>query len=84
MNANPWTSVRGVLAKGYRVASGPSQYYPYGALDRQRPLFGIDESRGNPRLCAAAQLRERFFRLDPGVGDVVQAFLQVFLQATAQ
>lgn len=45
MNANPWTSVRGVLAKGYRVASGPSQYYPYGALDRQRPLFkqrGLD------------------------------------------
>ena len=38
-----WISVRGVLAQGYRVASGPSADYPYGALDRQRPLFA---SRG--------------------------------------
>jgi hypothetical protein len=44
MNA-PWTSVRGVLVEGYRVASGPSKDYPYGALQRQRPLFkqrGLD------------------------------------------
>lgn len=43
----PWISVRGVLAEGYRVASGPSKDYPYGALDRQRPLFkerGLDLS----------------------------------------
>ena len=38
-----WTIVHGVLAKGYRVASGPSKDYPYGALDRQRPVF---KSRG--------------------------------------
>lgn len=40
-----WTPVRGVLAQGYRVASGPSADYPYGALDRQRPIFkarGLD------------------------------------------
>ena len=40
-----WTLVPGVLAQGYRVASGPSRDYPYGALDRQRPLFkacGLD------------------------------------------
>jgi len=40
-----WTLVPGVLARGYRVASGPSRDYPYGALDRQRPLFkacGLD------------------------------------------
>ncbi len=40
-----WTSVHGVVARGYRVASGPSQEYPYGALERQRPLFkarGLD------------------------------------------
>ena len=40
-----WTSVRGTLARGYRVASGPSKDYPYGALDRQRPIFkarGLD------------------------------------------
>jgi hypothetical protein len=43
-----WISVRGVLAQGYRVASGPSADYPYGSLDRQRPLFaarGLDLSR---------------------------------------
>ena len=38
-----WTLVHGVLTKGYRVASGPSKDYPYGALDRQRPIFA---SRG--------------------------------------
>lgn len=44
----PWISVHGVLAQGYRVASGPSADYPYGSLDRQRPLFasrGLDLSR---------------------------------------
>ena len=42
-----WTLVHGKLAQGYRVASGPSADYPYGALDRQRPLFaarGLDLS----------------------------------------
>ena len=34
-----WTLIHGRLAQGYRVASGPSADYPYGALDRQRPLF---------------------------------------------
>ena len=34
-----WIRVNGVLAQGYRVASGPSSNYPYGALERQRPLF---------------------------------------------
>ena len=40
-----WTLLPGTLARGYRVASGPSRDYPYGALDRQRPLFkarGLD------------------------------------------
>jgi hypothetical protein len=40
-----WISVHGVLVQGYRVASGPSKDYPYGALDRQRPFFkagGLD------------------------------------------
>lgn len=42
-----WITLPGVLVQGYRVASGPSQDYPYGALDRQRPLFaarGLDLS----------------------------------------
>lgn len=42
---NEWTTLHGRLVQGYRVASGPSQDYPYGALDRQRPLFaarGLD------------------------------------------
>ena len=38
-----WTLIHGTLVQGYRVASGPSRDYPYGALDRQRPLF---KSRG--------------------------------------
>ena len=40
-----WNTLRGILVEGYRVASGPSKDYPYGALDRQRPLFkrrGLD------------------------------------------
>lgn len=42
---NQWTSIHGVIVQGYRVASGPSKDYPYGALDRQRPFFrsgGLD------------------------------------------
>ena len=38
-----WAKVRGIVMEGYRVASGPSRDYPYGALDRQRPIF---KSRG--------------------------------------
>jgi hypothetical protein len=40
-----WTVLNGKIVQGYRVASGPSQDYPYGALDRQRPVFkarGLD------------------------------------------
>jgi len=40
-----WTVVQGILVEGYHVASGPSKDYPYGALDRQRPIFkkrGLD------------------------------------------
>jgi hypothetical protein len=42
---NQWGSQPGILVQGYRVASGPSKDYPYGALERQRPLFkarGLD------------------------------------------
>lgn len=42
-----WNPVHGVIVQGYRVASGPSKDYPYGALDRQRPFFkagGLDLS----------------------------------------
>lgn len=42
---NKWISIHGVVVQGYRVASGPSKDYPYGALDRQRPFFktgGLD------------------------------------------
>ncbi len=40
-----WIILHGTLLRGYRVASGPSKDYPYGALERQRPLFkarGLD------------------------------------------
>ena len=35
--------MRGMLRKGYGVASGPSADYPYGSLERQIPIF---KSRG--------------------------------------
>ena len=37
------TLLHGRIVQGYRVASGPSADYPYGALDRQRSIF---KSRG--------------------------------------
>ena len=40
-----WNTIRGIVIQGYRVASGPSKDYPYGTLDRQRPIFkarGLD------------------------------------------
>ena len=42
MSTNPpiqWNKLHGFVIRGYRVASGPSKDYPYGALDRQRPIF---------------------------------------------
>ncbi len=41
-------TVNGVVVEGYRVASGPSQDYPYGSLEKQIPLFkerGLDLER---------------------------------------
>lgn len=46
-----WVWVDGVLTKGYGVASGPSTDYPYGALERQFPIFrsrGLDLARFFP------------------------------------
>ena len=40
-----WRWIRGVLVRGHGVASGPSAAYPYGSLERQRPIFkklGLD------------------------------------------
>ncbi len=34
-----WQIVRGVIVEGHRVASAPSQAYPYGALEKQKPYF---------------------------------------------
>ena len=42
-----WVFIQGIVVQGYRVASGPSKDYPYGALDKQRPIFrsrGLDLS----------------------------------------
>jgi signal transduction histidine kinase len=38
-NMIQWITIPGNLVEGYHVASGPSKDYPYGALDRQRPIF---------------------------------------------
>jgi hypothetical protein len=60
-----WISVRGIIAQGYRVASGPSKDYPYGALERQRPIFkarGLDlDSYFNGTL--NVDIRPHVFRL---------------------
>lgn len=40
-----WNLLQGIVVQGYRVASGPSKDYPYGALEKQRPIFkarGLD------------------------------------------
>ena len=40
-----WIPLSGMVVRGYRVASGPSHDYPYGALERQKPIFkarGLD------------------------------------------
>jgi hypothetical protein len=45
--ATQWIPLHGRIVQGYRVASGPSKDYPYGALDRQCPIFkarGLDLS----------------------------------------
>jgi len=38
-------TLRGVVVKGHRVASRPSDVYPYGTLEKQKPFFkdlGLD------------------------------------------
>ena len=46
MPKSNWITLRGVLQKGYRVASGPSEAYPeYGSIEKQKPYFkelGLD------------------------------------------
>jgi hypothetical protein len=40
-----WISLPGRVVRGYRVASGPSKDYPYGTIEKQRPIFkflGLD------------------------------------------
>ena len=41
-------SVRGIIVRGYRVASQKSKDYPYGTIDKQKPVFknlGLDLER---------------------------------------
>lgn len=43
-----WVIVSGVVVCGHRVASQPSQAYPYGTIEKQKPYFealGLDLSR---------------------------------------
>jgi CTP-dependent riboflavin kinase len=42
---NHSTNLKGILVKGYQVASRPSKEYPYSALEKQKPFFkslGLD------------------------------------------
>jgi hypothetical protein len=60
-----WTFLPGLLASGYRVASGPSADYPYGALNRQRPIFlarGLD-LRGHFNGSLNIDIRPRTFKM---------------------
>jgi len=41
-------TVSGIVVRGHRVASGPSKDYPYGTLEKQKPVFkelGLDLDR---------------------------------------
>jgi hypothetical protein len=43
-----WQRVSGIIVRGHRVASAPSQDYPYGTIEKQKPYFearGLDLSR---------------------------------------
>ena len=43
-----WITIPGIVVAGHRVASGPSQDYPYSSLERQKPFFkagGLDLDR---------------------------------------
>lgn len=45
MNLQKSSLLKGVLVKGYQVASRPSREYPYSALEKQKPFFktlGLD------------------------------------------
>jgi hypothetical protein len=60
-----WISVRGIVVRGYRVASGLSADYPYGALSRQKPIFkarGLDLD-GYFEGTLNVDLRPRTFRI---------------------
>jgi hypothetical protein len=40
-----WILLPGKVVRGHRVASGPSKDYPYGTIEKQRPIFkslGLD------------------------------------------
>lgn len=39
MSSVLWTRVQGVVIQGYRVASAPSKDYPYGTIEKQKPVF---------------------------------------------
>ena len=39
--ANKWITVSGIVIQGHRVASAPSEIYPYGSLVKQIPYFKI-------------------------------------------
>jgi hypothetical protein len=65
MMTSHWISVPGIVIQGYRVASGPSADYPYGSLDRQRPIFkarGLDLG-GFFNGTLNIDIRPRIFRL---------------------
>ena len=60
-----WILLHGVIVQGYRVASGPSKDYPYGALERQRPIFkarGLDLN-GYFNGTLNVDIRPRVFKL---------------------
>jgi hypothetical protein len=43
--SQPWIQLTGILVQGHRVASRPSNNYPYSSLEKQKPYFkalGLD------------------------------------------
>ena len=78
---NEWVTVHGILRQGYHVASGPSADYPYGALERQRPIFlarGFDLADSALRVEVMAWLRAGDFNEFADLrGELYLAFMEI-------
>lgn len=63
-----WVRIRGIIVEGHRVASLPSEQYPYPTLEKQKPYFkerGLDLARFYPGTLNISIAPLRFELLKP-------------------